>query len=143
MTHFTATITIPITAEIPTNTTDETAINSVAYDATEPTLSALENTKQWSVRDWGWYDVWPGENIDTSIILMEGALNTTIEMQADSELEVFDYFSENYRIPELNLPSTFGNLEKFFVSKITDGKTTWEYDERGFIVRCSEWEPEL
>lgn len=141
MTYFTATITIPITANVPTTETTKTAISNIAYDATEPSLATLEDTGHWSVQDWGWYDVWPGEDIDNSIILMEGTLNTTVGMQADNELEVFDYFTENYHIPELNLPSVFGIPQEFFVSKITDEKTTWEYDDRGFIVWCSEWKP--
>ena len=139
MSTFTATITVPISIELPTTATTEQELSEFVYEATEPLLQKLEETGEWQVKSWGWTDLWYDNEKGTHIVHIEGCLNIVKQMQAENELEVFDYFSENYSIPELHLPITFDVSKKFFVSKITDGKTAWEYDDRGFVVWCSDW----
>lgn len=143
MTSFTATITIPITAEIFTTETTETGISDVAYDATEPSLKELEDTEQWAVDSWGWYDVGPAEDGNGSTIFMEGTLSTTETFIADNELQVFDHFSENYKIPNLGLDEVFNEPEHFYVSKINDGENEWRYDSRGFVTFSSTWKTKI
>ena len=139
MTIYTATINVPLKAKIPTRETTETAINDFIYETTESALRKLESTGQWKIENWGWVDVWPGEEKGTNIVLVEGCLSTTEHMEAETVLEVFDFFTENYSIPHIALEEWGEQPEEFFVSKVTDGENTHLYDERGFITYASEW----
>lgn len=139
MATFTTTITVPVSIELSTNETTEQGLSEFVYDSTEPLLQKLEETGEWQVKSWGWTDLWYDNKKKTHIVYIEGLLNTTKVMDAEHVLEVFDFFTENYTIPHIDLGEAFEQPEKFFVSEITDDKNIWSYDVRGFIVYASEW----
>lgn len=139
MATFTATITVPISIELPTTETTEQGLSNFIYKTLEPLLRKLEVTDEWEVGNWGWTDLWYDNKKKTHIVYIEGLLNTTKRMDAEHVLEVFDFFTENYTIPRIDLGEAFEQPEKFFVSEITDDKNIWSYDDRGFITYASEW----
>lgn len=137
MNTYTATITVPIFACLTVSRVTDRGIEDCIHETLEPHLTALEEQGTWNVTHWGWHDTEPVQNGKTRVHL-SGLAHTSASVEAKSQYEAYDYFTDDFTPPSIDLPEVFDCGARHYVSVLTDGETTWKYDDRGFIVHVEE-----